>query len=72
MEYPFQPGDRIMIHWAESNSSMTVDVVQSKSPDRPDDLWIPLGDQWVQFWDADTRAYSPLFAAADRIVQVLT
>jgi hypothetical protein len=67
MEYPFQPGDRVLIHWAESNSSMTVDVIQSKSPERPDDLWVPLGDQYVQFWDSSTRDYSPLFRAADRI-----
>jgi hypothetical protein len=46
---------------------MTVDVIQSKSPERPDDLWIPLGDQYVQFWDSDTQEYSPLFKAADRI-----
>jgi hypothetical protein len=70
MEYPFQPGDRVLIHWAESNSSMTVDVIQSKSPERPDDLWVPLGDQYVQFWDSSVENYSPLFAAADKIERV--
>jgi hypothetical protein len=46
---------------------MVVDVIQSKSPDRPDDLWVPLGDQFVQFWDAILDSYSPLFLSADSI-----
>jgi hypothetical protein len=70
MASPFSPGTRVVVQWAESNSTMTVDVIQSKSPDRPDDLWVPLGDQFVQFWDAELESYSPLFLSADRIEEV--
>lgn len=68
MKGPFEPGQRLKIHWANDDSILICNVVPF-NVESSDDLAVQWGNQQVHLWDGANGHMSYIFGLDDVTIE---